>query len=219
MQPPTECRWQFLPHSEWPPDEEVVAIGADLEPDTVLYAYAHGMFPMYVDKKSRMLGWWSPFERGVIPLNGFHISRSMRNSAQHFVCTSNVAFVRVMQECATARTDGNWINQEFIDAYTVLHEMGHAHSVEVWNKKGELVGGLYGLRINGFFAGESMFHRETDASKVALMHLVDLMNLDGMQLLDTQWNTDHLASLGCISVPRPDYLALLAKAIVPQPFS
>jgi leucyl/phenylalanyl-tRNA--protein transferase len=177
------------------------------------------MFPMYVDKKSRMLGWWSPFERGVIPLNGFHISRSMRNSAQHFVCTINVAFVRVMQECATARTDGNWINQEFIDAYTVLHEMGHAHSVEVWNKKGELVGGLYGLRINGFFAGESMFHRETDASKVALMHLVDLMNLDGMQLLDTQWNTDHLASLGCTSVPRPDYLALLAKAIVPQPFS
>ena len=219
MQPPTECRWQFLPHSEWPPDEEVVAIGADLEPDTVLYAYAHGMFPMYVDKKSRMLGWWSPFERGVIPLDGFHISRSMRNSVQHFVCTINVAFVRVMQECATARTDGNWINQEFIDAYTVLHEMGHAHSVEVWNKKGELVGGLYGLRINGFFAGESMFHRETDASKVALMHLVDLMNLDGMQLLDTQWNTDHLASLGCISVPRPDYLALLAKAIVPQPFS
>jgi leucyl/phenylalanyl-tRNA--protein transferase len=219
MQPPTECRWQFLPHSEWPPDEEVVAIGADLEPDTVLYAYAHGMFPMYVDKKSRMLGWWSPFERGVIPLNGFHISRSMRNSAQHFVCTINVAFVRVMQECATARTDGNWINQEFIDAYTVLHEMGHAHSVEVWNKKGELVGGLYGLRINGFFAGESMFHRETDASKVALMHLVDLMNLDGMQLLDTQWNTDHLASLGCTSVPRPEYLALLAKAIVPQPFS
>jgi leucyl/phenylalanyl-tRNA--protein transferase len=219
MQPPTECRWQFLPHSEWPPDEEVVAIGADLEPDTVLYAYAHGMFPMYVDKKSRMRGWWSPFERGVIPLNGFHISRSMRNSAQHFVCTINVAFVRVMQECATARTDGNWINQEFIDAYTVLHEMGHAHSVEVWNKKGELVGGLYGLRINGFFAGESMFHRETDASKVALMHLVDLMNLDGMQLLDTQWNTDHLASLGCTSVPRPDYLALLAKAIVPQPFS
>ena len=219
MQPPTECRWQFLPHSEWPPDEEVVAIGADLEPDTVLYAYAHGMFPMYVDKKSRMLGWWSPFERGVIPLDGFHISRSMRNSAQHFVCTINVAFVRVMQECATARTDGNWINQEFIDAYTVLHEMGHAHSVEVWNKKGELVGGLYGLRINGFFAGESMFHRETDASKVALMHLVDLMNLDGMQLLDTQWNTDLLASLGCTSVPRPDYLALLAKAIVPQPFS
>ena len=219
MQPPTECRWQFLPHSEWPPDEEVVAIGADLEPDTVLYAYAHGMFPMYVDKKSRMLGWWSPFERGVIPLNGFHISRSMRNSAQHFVCTINVAFVRVMQECATARTDGNWINQEFIDAYTVLHEMDNAHSVEVWNKKGELVGGLYGLRINGFFAGESMFHRETDASKVALMHLVDLMNLDGMQLLDTQWNTDHLASLGCTSVPRPDYLALLAKAIVPQPFS
>jgi len=212
MQPPTECRWQFLPQAEWP-DDEVVAIGADLEPDTVLYAYAHGMFPMYVDKKSRTLGWWSPIERGVIPLDGFRITRSLRSSAQQFVCTINVAFTRVMQECATARTDGNWINQEFIDAYTTLHQMGHAHSVEVWNKKGELVGGLYGLRINGLFAGESMFHRETDASKVALMHLVDLMNLDGMQLLDTQWNTDHLASLGCTSVTRADYLALLATAI------
>ena len=214
MQPPTECRWQFLPQSEWP-DDEVVAIGADLEPDTILYAYAHGMFPMYVDKKSRMLGWWSPLERGVIPLDGFRITRSLRSSAQNFVCTVNVAFVRVMQECATARTDGNWINQEFIDAYTTLHQLGHAHSVEVWNKKGELVGGLYGLRINNFFAGESMFHRETDASKVALMHLVDLMNLDGMQLLDTQWNTDHLASLGCTSVARADYLTLLATAIEP----
>jgi len=215
MQPPTECRWQFLPHSEWPADDEVVAIGADLEPDTVLYAYAHGMFPMYVDKKSRMLGWWSPLERGVIPLDGFRITRSLRSSAQDFVCTVNVAFGHVMQECATARTDGNWINQEFIDAYTTLHQLGHAHSVEVWNKKGELVGGLYGLRINGFFAGESMFHRESDASKVALMYLVDLMNLDGMQLLDTQWNTDHLASLGCTSVARADYLALLATAIQP----
>ena len=214
MQPPTECRWQFLPQAEWP-DDEVVAIGADLEPDTVLYAYAHGMFPMYVDKKSRMLGWWSPLERGVIPPDGFRITRSLRSSAQQFVCTINVAFARVMQECATARTDGNWINQEFIDAYTHLHQLGHAHSVEVWNKKGELVGGLYGLRINGLFAGESMFHRETDASKVALMHLVDLMNLDGMQLLDTQWNTDHLASLGCTSVTRADYLALLATAIQP----
>ena len=214
MQPPTECRWYFLPQSEWP-DDEVVAIGADLEPDTILYAYAHGMFPMYVDKKSRTLGWWSPFERGVIPLDGFRITRSLRSSAQQFVYTINVAFVRVMQECATARTDGNWINQEFIDAYTTLHQMGHAHSVEVWNKKGELVGGLYGLRMNGLFAGESMFHRETDASKVALMHLVDLMNLDGMQLLDTQWNTDHLASLGCMSVTRADYLTLLAAAIEP----
>jgi leucyl/phenylalanyl-tRNA---protein transferase len=173
------------------------------------------MFPMYVDKKSRTLGWWSPLERGVIPLDGFRITRSLRSSAQKFVCTVNVAFVRVMQECATARTDGNWINQEFINAYTTLHQLGHAHSVEVWNKKGELVGGLYGIRINGLFAGESMFHRETDASKVALMHLVDLMNLDGMQLLDTQWNTDHLASLGCMSVTRADYLALLATAIQP----
>jgi leucyl/phenylalanyl-tRNA--protein transferase len=98
--------------------------------------------------------------------------------------------------------------------------MGHAHSVEVWNERNELVGGLYGLRINKFFAGESMFHTETDASKMALMHLVSLMTLAGMALLDTQWNTDHLASLGCTTVPRDRYLALLAEAVAEEsPFS
>ena len=141
------------------------------------------------------------------------MTRSLRSSAQQFEFTINTAFVRVMKECATARTDGNWINQEFINAYTVLHEMGHAHSVEVWNKKGELVGGLYGLRINGFFAGESMFHRERDASKVALMYLVDIMNAASMTLLDTQWKTEHLASMGGIEIPRAEYLALLEHAV------
>jgi leucyl/phenylalanyl-tRNA--protein transferase len=120
-----------------------------------------------------------------------------------------------MTLCGSMRTDGNWINQHFIDAYTDLHEEGLAHSVEVWNEAGDLVGGLYGVRINKFFAGESMFHVETDASKVALMYLVQLMTLDGMELLDTQWRTDHLESLGCIAVPREKYLQLLASAIQP----
>jgi leucyl/phenylalanyl-tRNA--protein transferase len=210
---PTECRWSFPSPELWPDDDDIVAVGADLETDTLLYAYAHGMFPMVLNKKN--LAWWSPVDRGVIPLDGLRITRSVRQSAKKFTCTVNTSFLDVMKLCATSHTDGNWINDDFIDAYTELHQEGHAHSVEVWNKKGELVGGLYGLRINGLFAGESMFHRETDASKVALMHLVDLMNLDGMQLLDTQWNTDHLASLGCTSVTRADYLALLATAIQP----
>ena len=118
-----------------------------------------------------------------------------------------------MTKCATTHTDGNWINDEFISAYTRLHQLGHAHSVEVWNNDNELVGGVYGVRINNFFAGESMFHTETDASKVALFHLVQLMILDGMELFDVQWLTDHLASLGGIAIPRQEYLARLAHAV------
>lgn len=212
MNPLEECKWTFPAPDDWDEDD-VVAMGADLAPDTLLYAYSHGMFPMYVDKRHRNLGWWSPVQRGVIPLDGLHVTRSMRQSARRFSCTINSDFVAVMQRCANLRTDGNWIDDEFISAYTQLHVLGHAHSVEVRNSQNELVGGLYGVRINGFFAGESMFHLEDDASKVALMHLVDLMNLDGMTLLDTQWCTDHLASLGCISVPRTHYLGLLRHAI------
>jgi leucyl/phenylalanyl-tRNA--protein transferase len=212
MKPPTECRWSFPSPELWPDDNDVVAVGADLEPDTLLYAYAHGMFPMY---EKRNLVWWSPVDRGVIPLDGARITRSVRQSAKKFTCTVNTAFVDVMKKCATTHTDGNWINKEFISSYTELHHLGHAHSVEVWNQAGELVGGLYGVRINKFFAGESMFHTETDASKVALMHLVQLMTLDGMELLDTQWRTEHLETLGCVAIPREKYLQLLASAVQP----
>lgn len=213
MQPPTECRWSFPSPELWPDDDDIVAVGADLKTDTLLYAYAHGMFPMLLNKRN--LAWWSPVDRGVIPLDGLRITRSVRQSAKKFTCTVNTAFLDVMKLCATSHTDGNWINDDFIDAYTELHQEGHAHSVEVWNATGELVGGLYGVRINKFFAGESMFHTETDASKVALMHLVQLMTLDGMELLDTQWRTDHLESLGCIAIPREKYLQLLASAVSP----
>jgi leucyl/phenylalanyl-tRNA--protein transferase len=213
MKPPTECRWTFPSPELWPNDDDIVAAGADLETDTLLYAYAHGMFPMFVNKRN--LAWWSPVDRGVIPLDGLRITRSMQQSAKKFTCTVNQAFTEVMTLCGSMRTDGNWINQTFIDAYSDLHKEGYAHSVEVWNEAGDLVGGLYGVRINKFFAGESMFHIETNASKVALMHLVQLMTLEGMELLDTQWRTDHLESLGCIALPREKYLQLLASAIQP----
>ena len=213
MKPPTECRWEFPSPELWPNDYDIVAYEADLETDTLLYAYAHGMFPMFVNKRN--LAWWSPVDRGVIPLDGLRITRSMRKSAQKFTCSINQAFTKVMTLCGSMRTDGNWINPEIIDAYSKLHDEGHAHSVEVWNEAGELVGGLYGVRINKFFAGESMFHIQTDASKVALMHLVALMTLDGMELLDTQWRTEHLETLGCIAIPREEYLQLLASAITP----
>jgi leucyl/phenylalanyl-tRNA--protein transferase len=212
MNVPTECRWSFPSPELWPVDDDVVAVGADLEPDTLLYAYAHGMFPMF---NKRTLLWWSPVDRGIIPLDGLRITRSVRQSAKKYTCTVNTAFTNVMNLCATSHTEGNWINRDFISSYTELHHLGHAHSVEVWNSDGHLVGGLYGVRINKFFAGESMFHTETDASKVALMHLVQLMTLDGMELLDTQWRTDHLETLGCIAIPREKYLQMLASAVLP----
>ena len=159
------------------------------------------------------LWWWSPVERGIIPLHNFHASRSLRKSAKRFTCTVNKDFASVMALCAATHTEGEWINGEFIEAYTLLHHLGHAHSVEVWNANNELVGGVYGVRINNFFAGESMFHTETDASKVALFHLVQLMLLEGMELFDVQWLTDHLASLGGIAIPRAEYLTRLAHAV------
>ena len=209
MKTPTECKWDFPESRKWPKRDFIIP-GADLEPDTLLYAYAHGLFPMYGDGD---LWWWSPVQRGIIPLDNFHASRSLRKSARQFTCTVNEDFVGVMTKCATTHTDGNWINDEFITAYTHLHHLGHAHSVEVWNNNHELVGGVYGVRINQFFAGESMFHTETDASKVALFHLVQLMTLDAMTLFDVQWLTDHLESLGGIAIPRSDYLHRLIDAV------
>lgn len=212
MEPPTRCAWHFPSPDEWP-DDDVVAVGADLEPETLLFAYAHGMFPMRLGTNHRDIGWWSPVTRGIIPLEGLRVTRSMRQSARRFHATINRSFADVIGLCATTHDTGDWITADFVDAYTRLHEMGVAHSVEVWDASDRLVGGLYGVRINGFFAGESMFHLERDASKVALMHLVEAMTADGMVLLDTQWCTDHLASLGCVEMPRSRYLEALAVAL------
>ena len=207
------CAWGFPSPETWPDDDDVVAVGADLAPDTLLYAYTHGMFPMHVDQRHETLGWFSPLRRGIIPVEGLVVTKSMRRSARNFNVTTDMAFVDVMRYCAMTRSDGNWIDEEFIDAYSVMHALGHATSVEVWNEDNQLVGGLYGVRIDGFFAGESMFHLETDASKVALMRLMEMLRADGVVLVDTQWCTPHLASLGCIEVPRRDYLGLLDSAL------
>ena len=207
------CAWGFPSPETWPDDDDVVAVGADLAPDTLLHAYTHGMFPMHVDRRHETLGWFSPLRRGIIPVDGLVVTKSMRRSARNFNVTTDMAFVDVMRYCAMTRSDGNWIDEEFIDAYSVMHALGHATSVEVWNEDNQLVGGLYGVRIDGFFAGESMFHLESDASKVALMHLMEMLRADGVVLVDTQWCTPHLASLGCIEVPRRDYLGLLDSAL------
>ena len=168
---------------------------------------------MVVDGREQVLGWWSPDPRGIVPLDGLRVTRSMRQSAKRFDVRVDTCFADVIRACGDPSRESGWITGDFIEAFTALHELGWAHSVEVFDRDGRLAGGLYGVRINGLFAGESMFHRQRDASKVALMALVALMRETGMTLLDVQWRTDHLASLGAIEVGRTEYLALLAEAL------
>ena len=141
----------------------------------------------------------------------------MRQSARHYEIRIDTCFADVMRGCANPSREGAWITDEFVAAYTALHQLGWAHSVEVFDRDGRLAGGLYGVRINRLFAGESMFHVGRDASKVALMALVQLMRDSDMTLLDVQWCTDHLASLGAVELSRDDYLALLADAVASAP--
>jgi len=162
-----------------------------------------------------VLGWWSPNPRGILPLEGLRVTRSMRQSARRYEIRVDTCFGRVIRECADPSRENGWISEEFIAAYTRLHELGWAHSIEAFDRDGQLAGGLYGVRIDGLFAGESMFHRQRDASKVALMALVDLLRTSGVPLLDVQWCTDHLATLGAIAVARPEYFARLAEAVTP----
>lgn len=202
-----------------PRDHDLVAIGGDLEPATVLAAYRRGLFPMPADLDSPEICWWSPVRRGVLPLDGLKVSRSLRASTRRYEVTVDRAFRQVILGCADPHRDSRWINGDVIRAYTELARLGWAHSVETWHE-GTLVGGLYGVAIGGLFAGESMFSRATDASKVALVHLVDLLRDEyaDRRLLDVQWQTPHLASLGVVEVPRRDYLLRLEDALtVPLP--
>jgi leucyl/phenylalanyl-tRNA--protein transferase len=191
-------------------DGELAGIGADLEPGTVLAAYRAGLFPMPVRRK--VLGWWSPDPRGIIPLDGLRVTRSLRRSCARYEIRVDAAFDEVLEACADPRRPGGWIDRGVKTAYGRLHQLGWVHSVEAWSPAG-LAGGLYGVSIGGLFAGESMFHRETDASKVALVGLVDLLRAGGCTLLDVQWATDHLVTLGAVGVPRRRYHELLASAL------
>jgi leucyl/phenylalanyl-tRNA---protein transferase len=213
--PPTPVgpnQWAFPPPSRWP-EQDLITAGGDLAPPTLIAAYRLGIFPMIVETPAPLLGWWSPDPRGIVPLDQLRVTRSLRQSAKRFEIRVDTCFAQVIGECANPARESGWITPEFIRAYTALHEMGWAHSIEAFDRDGTLAGGLYGVRINGLFAGESMFHAQRDASKVALMGLVELMRDSGMALLDVQWCTEHLASLGAIEVPRPRYLAMVADAV------
>jgi leucyl/phenylalanyl-tRNA--protein transferase len=207
---PPPSRWAMPANA--PIDEsDIVALGADLEPGTLLAAYRQGLFPMPYDK--RRIAWFSPARRGIIPLDGLRVSRSLRRSMRRYDVRMDTRFRAVMEACADPARKGGWINRDFVDAYTQLHRLGWAHSVETYDESGRLVGGLYGVRIERLFAGESMFHRATDASKVALVFLVDWLRDAGAELLDVQWTTPHLESLGAVDISRDEYLTRLASAV------
>ena len=210
-QPVGPSRWLFPPPAEWP-DDDVIVMGGDLDPATLIAAYRSGVFPMSLESLPGVIVWWSPNPRGILPLDKLRVTRSLRHSAKHFDVRIDTCFVDVIRACSDPSRESGWITEEFIAAYTTLHRLGWAHSVEVFDRDGGLAGGLYGVRVNGLFAGESMFYQRRDASKVALMALVDLMRKTGMTLLDVQWQTKHLESLGAIEVGRARYLALLAEA-------
>jgi leucyl/phenylalanyl-tRNA--protein transferase len=212
---PGPCRWALPDPALAPDGEDLVGLGADLEPSTVVAAYATGLFPM--DVADGRLGWWSPDPRGVLDPDDVHVSRSLRRSLRTFTYSVDQAFGAVVRACRDARPREVWITDDFVDAYERLHELGWAHSVEVW-RADELVGGLYGLELGGLFAAESKFHHVTDASKAAVVALARTLSAaGGDRLVDVQWCTDHLARLGVVAIPRTQYLGRLSQVLHTPP--
>ncbi len=201
-----------LPSPEQADAEGLVAIGTDLSVPRLLEAYSKGLFPWYEEGLPVM--WWSPDPRGILEFDRFHVPRRLRRTIRSgkFSVTFDRCFRTVMESCAEVHGRGQWITDEMIAAYTQLHEAGYAHSVEVWSN-GRLAGGLYGVAIGGFFAAESKFYRERDASKVALVALVDRLRERGFLLLDLQILNDHTKQFGATNIPRSEYLRRLAAAI------
>jgi len=205
---------QFEPllYPELADEAGLVAVGGDLRPERLLLAYRRGIFPWF-DEGDPVL-WWSPDPRAIFELDGLHLSRRLRRTIRSakFKITVDQDFARVIRGCADRPEEGTWITDEMIQAYETLHVGGHAHSIEVWHGD-VLAGGVYGVAIGGFFAGESMFTRVRDASKVALGFLVDRLRQRGFELFDVQFLTEHTARLGAVELPREVYLRRLRRAI------
>jgi leucyl/phenylalanyl-tRNA---protein transferase len=183
-----------------------------LDPESLLQAYAQGAFPM--TDRDGQTRWYTANPRGIFPLDQFHIPRTLRQTIRQgkFEVRVNYDFGATMRACMTVRRDGSWISEGLVRAYIQLHELGFAHSVEAW-QKGELAGGLYGVSLGAAFFGESMFHYRRDASKVALVHLVERLREREFELLDTQAMTQHLQRFGCVEVSADEYMGLLARAM------
>jgi leucyl/phenylalanyl-tRNA---protein transferase len=215
---PLPTSWEF-DLADLEPGEDLVAVGGDLRAGTLLEAYRAGLFPMGLgDGGTPPMGWWSPDPRGVLLPDGVHASRSLRRSLRHFEIRVDTAFEQVVSACADPRREGRWITEDVAQAYQQMHALGWAHSIETWQDD-RLVGGLYGIAVGGLFAGESMFHHVTDASKAAVVAMAGFVFADGdpRRIVDVQWATDHLRSLGVVSIPRAEYLDRLARALEAPP--
>lgn len=190
--------------------EGLVAAGADLSPETIVAAYRRGMFPWPHSGEDRL--WWSPDPRGVLFPERIHVTRRLARTIRQgrFRITLDADFEQVIQRCA-ARREGTWITPGMIEAYVRLHQLGWAHSFEVWDEAGRLAGGLYGLHVGGMFGAESMFHAARDASKVAMVAMAQHCERAGIAVVDVQLLTPHLASMGCEEIPRAAYLDLIAS--------
>ena len=221
---PPASNWVLPDPARAPRGRELLAAGADLAPGTMLAGYRHGLFPMGLDDDDRLIGWWSPDPRGILRPDEVHISRSLARSMRRFKVTTDHTFPAVVAACADPTRPHGWINPDFADVYQQLHELGWAHSVEVWasGPEGEhtLAAGLFGVEIGGLFAAESMFHHQTDASKVAVVKLCELLSAGrggDRRIIDVQWLTPHLASLGAREISRKKYLALLRHSLELEP--
>jgi len=188
----------------------------DLRPELLLRTYAAGIFPMAEDRNAQSLFWVDPEQRGILPLDHFHIPKRLRRTLKNcpFHVTFDRVFETVIRACAepTPERPGSWINNTIVGLYCALHRQNHAHSIECWQDN-RLVGGLYGVALGGVFFGESMFSKKTDASKVALVRLVERLRAGGFTLLDVQFVTDHLSQFGAVEIPRAEFQARLAEAL------
>ncbi len=208
----------FGPEESWP-EQDLVALSDEVSAGLVLEAYRAGVFPMPLTRSSftARMGWWSPMRRAYLPLDDLRVTRSLVKMSHRYTVTVDQDFSRVIAACGDPAREGGWIDGDITAVYDELHRAGLVHSLEAWDGQGRLVGGLYGVSLGGLFAGESMFHdpeHGRDASKVALMELVRILGADGVpRLLDVQWLTPHLESLGAVEISRHDYLELLEQAL------
>jgi leucyl/phenylalanyl-tRNA--protein transferase len=212
----TGFQLELNPDIVWP---KLTTFGSNWNSETLLAAYSAGLFPMpyEIDGQESAIGWWSPHSRAIFHPGEIHVSRSLRAARKKFKVTVDRDFESVIRACGNPDRQSGWINDQVISAFTSLHEMGMAHSIEVWDKDDRLVGGLYGLELGGIFAGESMFHIAKNASKVALVHLGEILNDGKGRLIDTQWMTSHLESMGAKPIEREEYCGILPKLLAIPP--
>jgi leucyl/phenylalanyl-tRNA--protein transferase len=184
-----------------------------IPPDILLEGYSKGIFPMSESRDDDTVNWYSALKRGIIPINRFHVSKNVQRIIRQgrYECRINTRFSEVMKECASRKT--TWISELIINSFEVLHQSGHAHSVEMYNDDGKLAGGLYGVSLGGAFFGESMFKNEKEADKVALWHCHQILEQNGFTLWDTQFYTDHLSQFGCIEISPQEYKRRLDEAL------